>query len=364
MNKLSILAIISVIFLFAATVPFAAAGESSDGDSTGISVTDFRGITTNLTEPAVHVAAFGAFATNTLVDIGQLEKVVVFDASSEYSKSGIEEVKNYSADKFITVSSTNKDMVVQTMLGLADNGTWNKTTDVIFGYGYTYLTTLWSELEGYGFHVITFYPDSYDGIVQVVEDIETVVGADHDVSENMAYVKTFIGETLLENGVNETSEKVTAVYVSYSSSVYKLGNGGSVTVDFINFAGGNNVANDTSKAVPTYAVDLTAIVQLSPEYVLLDGYYTGSADDFSALLGDDSIQVYKLNKTWNTYSPDAAIGLWTVASLFYPQYFEGEVPVEPSDDNEDDNTMLYLAVGAVVVLVVVVAVVFLRRGNK
>ena len=328
LNKMSILAIMIVIFLFASTVPFVAA-EGGEGDSTGISVTDSRGITTNLTGPAVHVAAFGAFATNTLVDIGQLEKAVVFDASSEYSKSGIEEVKNYSADMFITVSSANKDMVVQTMLGLADNGTWNKTTDVIFGYGYSYLATIWSELEGYGFHVITFYPNSYDGIVQVVEDIETVVGANHAVSENMTYVKSYIGETLLENGVNETSEKITAIYVSYSSSVYKLGNGGSVTVDFINFAGGNNVANDTSKAVPTYAVDLTAIVQLSPEYVLLDGYYTGSADDFSALLGDDSIQVYKMNKTWNTYSPDASVGLWTVACLFYPQYFSGALPTIP-----------------------------------
>jgi len=356
------MAILAAVILCVSVVPFAVA-EDGGADGTGIIITDSRLVTTNLTGPAVHVAAFGAFATNTLVDIGQLEKAVIFDASSEYSKSGIEEVKNYSADLFITVSSANKDMVVQTMLGLVDNGTWNKTTDVIFGYGYSYLNTVWTELEGYGFHVITFYPNSYDGIVQVVEDIETVVGADHAVSENMAYVKSYIGDTLLENGINETSEKVTAVYVSYSSSVYKLGNGGSVTVDFINFAGGNNIANDTSKAIPTYSVDLTAIVQLSPEYVLLDGYYTGSADDFSALLGDDSIQVYKMNKTWNTYSPDAAIGLWTVASLFYPQYFEGEVPVEPSDD-QDDNTVLYLVVGAVVVLVAVVAVVFLRRGNK
>jgi hypothetical protein len=116
--------------------------------------------------------------------------------------------------------------------------------------------------------------------------------------------------------------------------------------------------------VPTYAVDLTAIVQLSPDFVLLDGYFTGSAEDFSALLGDDSIHVFKMNKTWNSYCPDATVGLWTVASLFYPQYFDGEVPLEPSDDGGDDNTMLYLAVGAVVVLVVVVAVVFLRRGNK
>ena len=356
------MAILAAVILCVSVVPFAVA-EDGGADGTGIIITDSRLVTTNLTGPAVHVAAFGAFATNTLVDIGQLEKAVIFDASSEYSKSGIEEVKNYSADLFITVSSANKDMVVQTMLGLVDNGTWNKTTDVIFGYGYSYLNTVWTELEGYGFQVITFYPNSYDGIVQVVEDIETVVGADHAVSENMAYVKSYIGDTLLENGINETSEKVTAVYVSYSSSVYKLGNGGSVTVDFINFAGGNNVANDTSKAIPTYSVDLTAIVQLSPEYVLLDGYFTGSAEDFSDLLGDDSIQVYKMNKTWNTYSPDAAIGLWTVASLFYPQYFEGEVPVEPSDD-QDDNTVLYLVVGAVVVLVAVVAVVFLRRGNK
>ena len=95
---------------------------------------------------------------------------------------------------FVTVSSTNKDAVVQTMLHLVDNATWNKTTDVIFGYGYSYLSATWSELEGLGFHVITFYPNSYDGIVRVVADIESVVGADHSVSERMSYVKAYIGE--------------------------------------------------------------------------------------------------------------------------------------------------------------------------
>jgi ABC-type Fe3+-hydroxamate transport system substrate-binding protein len=348
---------IAVIVLVFSALPVIA-----QDDTGAISITDSRGVSTTLSQPAKHVASFGAFATNTLVDIGYLNKAVIFDATSSFGKSGISEVENYSADMFITISSANKDFVVQKMLELVDNGTWNKTTDVILGYGYSYLSAMWSELEGYGFHVITFYPNSYDGIIKVVENIESVVGAQHAISEQMTYVKTYIDETLKEKGINETSEKVTAVYASYSSSVWKLGNGGSVTVDFIKYAGGNNIANDTSKAIPTYSVDLTAIIQLSPDYVLLDGYYSGSAEDFSALLGDSSIQVYKLNKSWNSYCPDAMVGLWTVAGLFYPQYFEGAIPATATSKSTD-NTTIYVAIGICVVVLAVAAVVVMR-GRK
>jgi len=347
--------VLAAVVLLASAVPVVAE------ESTPISITDSRGVTTTLSSPADHVAAFGAFATTTLVDIGYLEKAVIFDATSAYSKSGIVEVQNISADKFVTVSATNKDQVVQKMLALVDSGEWNVSKDVIFGYGYSYLSPVWDLLQSHGFHVVTFYPNSYDGIVQVVADIETVIGSDHSVSDQMTYVKQFIDETLVKNGINETSEKVTAVYMSYSSNVWKMGNGGSVTVDFINYAGGNNIGNNTAKAIPTYSVDLTAVVQLHPEFVLLDGYYSGSAEDFSAALGDSSISVYKLNKTWNSYCPDAMDGLWTVASLFYPQYFGGEVPVATTGSS--DNTMIYAAVGAVIV-VGAVAAVFLLRGRK
>ncbi|MCE5260356.1 MAG: hypothetical protein LLG21_00030, partial [Euryarchaeota archaeon] len=153
-----------------------------------ISVTDSRGKVTNLTGPAVHVASFGAFATNTLVDIGMVHKAVIFDAGSEFNKSEIPEMRGVSADSFVTVSSANKDMVVQRMMHLVDEGRWNKSTDVVIGYGYSYLLPVWNALEGLGFHVVTFYPDSYDGIVQVVEDIESITGASHDVSGRMVFV--------------------------------------------------------------------------------------------------------------------------------------------------------------------------------
>jgi ABC-type Fe3+-hydroxamate transport system substrate-binding protein len=323
-NKIGLIAILAIVVLLTSAIPSVGAEAG-----TVISITDSRGVTTTLTQPATHVASFGAFVTNTLVDIGFLSTAVILDASSAFAKSGIVEVRNYSADMFVTVSSANKDAVVQTMLHLVDNATWNKTTDVILGYGYSYLSLTWTELEGLGFHVVTFYPNSYDGIVQVVADIESVVGANHSVSERMSYVKTYIGQTLNENGISEASQKVKALYASYSSNTLRLGNGGSVTVDFIIFAGGNNVANDTTKGVPTYTADLTAIVQLSPQYVLLDGYYSGSAADFSALLLNDTIVVYKMDKSWNSYCPDAMIGLWTIACLFYPQYFAGNVPTIP-----------------------------------
>ncbi len=320
------LAMLMVLALLTVIAPTAIQG---DGPSSGtISITDSRGVTTNLSAPAVHLASFGAFATNTLVDIGMLEKAVIFDATSEFNKSGIPEMQGMPADKFITVSSGNKDAVVQKMLDLADDGVWNKSTDVIFGYGYSYLSAIWTELEGYGFKVITFYPDSYDGIVQVVRDIEAVTGADHEVSDWMAFVKVYVAETLSLNGVDEAAEFTTAIYASYSSNTLKLGNNGSVTVDFIASAGGVNLAEDANKTKPTYAADFSAILQLSPEYVLLDGYYAGTVQDFSDMINDDSIQVYKLNKSWNSYCPDATEGLWTIACLFYPDIFSGEAPVE------------------------------------
>jgi len=331
-----------------------------------ISITDSRGVTTNLTGPATHVAAFGAFATNTLVDIGMLDKAAIFDASSEFNKSAIPEMQGMPADSFVTVSSSNKDMVVQTMLDLVDDGKWNKSSDVVLGYGYSYLSTVWTDLEDYGFNVVTFYPNSYDGIVQVVEDIETLTGANHSVSAHMTFVKEYIAQTLEDNGIDNDTERVTAIYASYSSETLKIGNNGSVTVDFINYAGGLNLGEDPEKTVPTYTADFSAILQLDPEFVLLDGYYAGSAEEFKAMIGNDDITVYKLNKSWNSYCPDATEGLWAVACLFYPDYFEGELPADWGNDDGDgevDNTMIYAVVGIVVIVVAIAAVFLMRRKD-
>jgi len=359
MQYKKVIALMAVIALLTVAIPVTARGDSTVNDTGEISITDSRDVIINLSQPATHMASFGAFATNTLVDIGFLDSAVIFDAGSEYNKSAIPEMMNMSADKFIMVSSSNKDAIIQTMLGLVNDGVWNKTTDVIFGYGYGSYAAMWGELEGYGFHMITFYPKSYDGVVQVVEDIENVVGADHSVSEQMGYTKTYIAETLIEKGITNSSQKVRALYASYSGNTLKLGNSGSVTVDFINYAGGYNVAENPSIDTVTYAVDFSAIIQLDPDYVLLDGYYSGTAEDFSALIGNSDITVYKLNKSWNSYCPDATEGLWTVACLLYPDYFVGDIPVQIVDDS-DDNTLLYGAVG-ILVVVGAVAVVFATR---
>jgi ABC-type Fe3+-hydroxamate transport system substrate-binding protein len=358
-----VLATLTVLVLLAVAVPFAAQAENAD--ETAISITDSRGVITNLTAPATHVASFGAFATNTLVDIGMLDLAVIFDSGSEFNKSAIPEMQGMPADRFVTVSSSNKDMVVQTMLALVDDGKWNKSSDVVLGYGYSYLSTVWSDLEGYGFHVVTFYPNSYNGIVQVVEDIETITGADHSVSEHMTFVKQFIADELVDKGIVDNEDKVTAVYVSFSGDVMYLANNGSVTVDFIVFAGGVNVAQDDNIDANRYSVDYTAILQLDPEFILLDGYYPETAEDFKASIGNGDMTVYKLNKSWNSYCPDATEGLWTVACLFYPDYFEGELPVDVGDAGDDggNEVMIYALVGVVVIVVAVAAVLLMRRKD-
>jgi len=331
-----------------------------------ISITDSRGVITNLTGPAEHVAAFGAFATNTLVDIDMLDKVVMFDATSEYDRSGIPEVQNISADMFITVSSSNKDAVVQHMLDLVDNGQWNKSGDVVLGFGYSYLSSIWDELEELNFNVVTFYPNSYDKIVQVVADIETITGANHSVSQHMEFVKDYIAETLENKGVSSSDQKVNALYISYSGDVMYLANNGSVTVDFIRYAGGINVAEDSSKDPVRYSADITAILQLDPDFVLLDGYYPDTAEVFANELGDSDITVYKLNKSWNSYCPDATEGLWTIACLFYPDYFEGAQPIEgaTSDGGSDTSMTLYAIIGIVVIALAVVMVLLMRRKDR
>ncbi|MHC1708818.1 MAG: ABC transporter substrate-binding protein [Methanomassiliicoccales archaeon] len=357
-------AIVTLMVLALLTIAIPVATQADTANGSAISMTDSRGVITNLTGPAVHVASFGAFATNTLVDIGMLDKAVIFDATSEFNKSAIPEMQGMPADRFVTVSSSNKDMVVQKMLDLVDDGKWNKSSDVVLGYGYSYLSTVWAALEGYDFNVVTFYPNSYNGIVQVVQDIENLTGANHSVSAQMTFVKEYIADTLEDNGIDNDTERVTAIYASYSSETLKIGNNGSVTVDFINYAGGLNLGEDPEKTLPTYSADFSAILQLNPEFVLVDGYYSGTADDFKAMINDDDVVVYKLNKSWNSYCPDATEGLWTVACLFYPDYFEGELPVDIGDvEEEQDNTMIYAVVGVVIVVVAIAAVLLLRKKD-
>lgn len=360
-----LVAIMAMFVLMTAGIPIMAEA-TTYGVEGAISITDSRDVTTNLSQPATHVAAFSAYITNTLVDIGNLSNAVIFDYYSSYSQSGIVEVQNHSSDLFINVNTANSDMVVQRMLGLVDNGTWNKTNDVIFGSGYSYLSSVWTELEDEGFKVITFYPKTYDDIVQVVGDIETVLGANHSVSDQMGYVKTFINEVLTENEVLNSTDKVKVVYVSWSSGNFKLGNNGSVTTDFINITGGINVAEDPSKATPSYTADATAILQMDPDFVLLDGNYPNTADYFSSdVLLNSEISVYKLNKSMNSYCPDAMTGLWTMACLFYPDHFNGTIPVEEADDAGDGNDIIiYAGIGIIVIIVAVALVLITKRRSE
>ncbi len=100
--------------------------------------------------------------------------------------------------------------------------------------------------------------------------------------------------------------------------------------------------------------------------MLLDGYYAGTAEDFKDSIGDDDMNVYKLNKSWNSYCPDATEGLWAVACLFYPDYFQGEVPIDVEDTQDDDagdNTMIYVVVGIAVMVVAIAAVFLMRRKD-
>ena len=146
----------------------------------------------------------------------------------------------------------------------------------------------------------------------------------------MLSLPELVSDALDSSGIDTAPEKVRAVYVSYSGDVLYIGNFGSLATDMIGLAGGTNVGMDVNRSEVRYSADFSTISALQPELVLLDGYYSGTSEEFSALINDTNITVFKLNKTWTSYCPDVTDGVWAVACEMYPSLFEGATPLNMS----------------------------------
>ena len=317
------------------------------------SVTDDRGKTINFDNPYNYVVTLGLAFTSTTIEIGKESKLILVDTGSKDILPAGSTVPNISTSNYTDVANKIGTIVAEKGIQKDD------VLVVMYSYSSTGLNTLAE--QGYN-NVMGFYPKSYDNVVTYVEKMETLLGADHSKSENMATVASGIVTKIADY----TGEKVKAVYVSYSSSTYKIGNKDSIATSMIEKCGAINAGYDSSKSSSTYAPSegvgpflLNKINNDGLKVIFLDGNYTGTAADFiqeQSLTGKD-VKVYKLDKTWNSYTPDITDGLNYMSKCLYPSIFG-------NPDGDGNNAFNYtpIIIGVVVAVVIIgTAFIITRR---
>ena len=363
-------AIMAVAVLLAVSALFVVPSDGSDAASPVIEVKDGLGNEFTFDGPVEQVMTIGKGITATVMDIGQIDKIVVCDSYSKTdSDTFFDPLRALIDDGKIAaggnIYSSGKAQLQNDMINAADpeTGVFDMERDVVFiivspSYGGDTV----QYLKDKGFRNVMQWYDikDYSEVTGFAETISKVcTGKVASEVEQMSYVQEKIDGKL--SSVVE-SEKKKAFYVTYSGSAFKVGNTGSLATSMILAAGGNVVTIDPSKSGTTYETNLTKLVEDNPGVVIfVDNTVakdTSRMDELRKQVGDT--QLVPLKAIWNNYCIQSMNGVWTMACAMYPDLFEGDVPSIPV---EESNTLVYIgAVIVVVAIIAVVAVVFMRKS--
>ena len=340
--KLPALLVVGV-FLMTSTACIAIVGVDSDATA-AYSVTDDRSPATTLEfdVPFDYVVSLGLGFTSAIKQIGKESKLILVDTGSKDEVSGVP-----------TIATTDYTDVAQKIDTIkAEKGIDSKDKILIITYSYT-SAAKFTALSDNGYtKVLGFYPKSYDDVANYVEKMETLLGAEHTKSNEMKDA----AKAVVDKMAGYKDAKTNAVYLSYSSNAFKIANTGSIAVSMFEKCGAVNAGYDSGKSssyVPDEGIGafLTAKINNGAlNVIFLDGNYAGTAADFIAeqSLTDKDVKVYKLEKTWNSYTPDTMDGLNYMVKCCYPSVFGNP----EGDDKEPFNytTVIIVVIAAVAVL--------------
>ena len=350
-------ATVAVIGVFLMTSVACIVMSSADTDATAAySVSDDRSPahTLEFDTPYKYVVTLGLAFTSTMVGIGETSKLILVDTGSKDALPESSGIPTISTSNYTEVANKIKTIATEKEIANLDD---------ILVIMYTYSSSGISTLDSQGIHTImAFYPKSYDNVVSYVDRMETLVGANHSKSNNMTSVATDVASKM----EGYSGEKVKAIYVSYSSSTYKIANKNSIAVSMFEKCGAVNAGFDESKSAsyePTGGIGPFLVDKISNaglKVIFLDGNYSGSAEDFVSeqSLGDKDVKVYKLEKTWNSYTPDIVDGLTYMSKALYPSVFG---PLDGDDKQPFNYT--FIIVGVIAAVVVIGAVFFMVRRH-
>ena len=342
--------------------------DGSDADSS-ITVTDGKGNEFTFDSVPDHIATIGVGITVTAVQLGVLDKIVVADNYSNKNTSDIlkdfrQKVTDGKIAAHGNIYSSGLSDLKNDLVNAADTekgGVFDKEKDVIFITGSdTYLKNIVPALTELGFKKILQWNSitEYSDIISFVKTISLVtLGSEHKIVKQMSDLAGYITDKL---GVREKAE---AFYVTYSASVFKVGNTGSLANSMIAAAGGSSVTTDSTKAGPTYETNLTKLVEKHPNAAIFVDNSISSNESYMENLKTQvgsNVTLVKLDSMWNNFSTESMNGVWTMACALYPDLFSGDVPY--ADGDSQDNTALYIGAGVIVVVIIIAAgVLFLRK---
>lgn len=344
--------------------------DESDADD-GYDVEDGIGNKVHFDHPIDKIVTIGKGPTSIALNLGYLDSIVVCD---KYSYSASEaifgDLKKYVDEGKITAGgstySSGLEQLESEVVAAADpkTGSFDKETDALIITGTeSAVNTLITYFKDLGFQKILgwYSAEEYDDIIGCAEAMSMVLkGSIDDSVDQMSYTVDKIADTLKSEGV----EARDAFYITYSSSNWKVGNTGSLANSMILVAGGNSVTMDSTVSTSTYTANPTQIIEKYgvDTIVFIDNSIAGNAERLSELrtMVGSSVKLVPLESLWNNYSIESIKGVWTMACAMYPDYFEGDVPEVPEDD-DGGNLLIYVAAGIVVIVAVVGIAVFMIR---
>lgn len=372
-KKLIAVAFVSMMAL-AAIVIIPTGGDSSADDS--FTVKDGRGTEVTFDKPVEHIVTCGKGPTATVIQLGQLDKLVVCDS---YSKNGTEKVfeplkkkieeGKVKADGNVYSSGLAFKSNVIDSADVEKDGKFVKENDVIIlTASVANNNTLKAYFADAGFKKILVWDSitEYNQIIDFAKAVSMVLtGKVANEVKSMELVKKTISDKLEAEQITTVEKKTKSIYIRISSGDYALGNAESLTTSMIDAAGGNNIAFDDEKAKPTYTVTAAALIQMRSDYegkivVFLDTTVTEDKQtELKNKMGSENTTYVILDGLWNNYSIDSKDGVWTMACAMYPDYFSGDVPTVK--DADEKNIVLYMVIGCAAGVVLLVAAIFLMR---